>query len=975
MQRPATNAMDKPDDIGDAAAGVPAESSESMLALLEREHDFLKTLIGTLPDLIWLKDAEGVYLACNPEFERFVGRPEAQIVGRADYDLFPRALADSFREHDRLAMTSDAPTTSEQWIPHAGTSQRVLLETTKTPMRDGNGALVGVLGIAHDITRRHADTESIRASEEKLRGLYELAPLGIALVDMEGRFVQFNAAFEAICGYPADELLALDYWTLTPEKYAADEQRQLESLARTGSYGPYEKEYRRKDGTLVPISLNGRLVTGADGKQYIWSIVEDITERKRVESELRQAASVFHHANEGIMVTAADGTILDVNATFSRITGYARDEVVGRNPRILKSGRHDEAYYAALWHHLQTTGYWSGETWNRRKNGEVYPELQTISAIRNEGGAIQRYVALFSDISALKEHQRQLEHIAHYDALTQLPNRVLLADRLHQAMTQAARRGSIVIVAYLDLDGFKRINDLYGHDLGDRLLVVLAARMKEVLREGDTLARIGGDEFVAILPDMAAVTACEPIIRRLLAAAGEPAQIDAVAAQVSASIGVAVFPQADDIEADQLMRQADQAMYLAKQTGKNRFHIFDAAQDQEIRQRHESIDRIGEALGNGELRLHFQPKLNLRSGAVVGAEALIRWQHPGRGLLGPGEFLPLIENDVLIERIGEWTIEAALLQMEAWHAEGLSVPVSVNASSRQLQAEGFPDALRAALARHPAVAHLLELEVVESSAIDDIAAVSGQMQRCRALGVGFAIDDFGTGYSSLTYLKRLPASVLKVDQSFVRGMLVDPDDLAIVEGVLGLATAFGRTAIAEGVETAAHCEVMLRLGCELAQGYAIARPMAGDAFLAWVRERHGTVLWRTPARLDRLWRPALHALVEHQAWVRHLGHYLRDAHNVPPPLDAQGCGLGQWLQRASAGDAGVLDRLQALHEESLRVAVALAAQKQAGHREAALAGLPRVEALRDAISTEIERLLDGASDAPPPGAGRAGAVR
>ena len=347
------------------------------------------------------------------------------------------------------------------------------------------------------------------------------------------------------------------------------------------------------------------------------------------------------------MITKPDGTIIDVNESFTRITGFSRDEVLGHTPRLFNSGRQEKTFYADLWHSLTEKGHWYGEIWSRRKNGEGFVIMLTISAVRDAQGHTQHYVALFSDITAVKEHEKQLEHIAHFDMLTTLPNRVLLADRLHQAMAHTYRRGQRLAVAYLDLDGFKAITDQYGHETGDQLLIALSNRMKQTLREGDTLARLGGDEFVAVLLDLPTISTSEPMLSRLLAAAAQPERIGDLVLQVSASLGVTFYPQAEEVDADQLLRQADQSMYQAKLAGKNRFHVFDADQDRNVRGHHESLEGIRRALLAGEFVLYYQPKVNMRTGNVIGAEALIRWQHPLRSLLSPAVFLPVIEDHPL----------------------------------------------------------------------------------------------------------------------------------------------------------------------------------------------------------------------------------------------------------------------------------------------------------------------------------------
>jgi diguanylate cyclase (GGDEF)-like protein len=449
----------------------------------------------------------------------------------------------------------------------------------------------------------------------------------------------------------------------------------------------------------------------------------------------------------------------------------------------------------------------------------------------------------FSELNTIKE---QLEHQALHDVLTNLPNRVLLADRLSQSMVQSQRHHNLLAVAFLDLDGFKHVNDTYGHDLGDELLIVASLRMKDALREGDSLARIGGDEFVAVLADLNSVEDCEPVLERLLLAASEPVKVGNVELKVSASIGVTLYPQ-DNVSADQLMRHADQAMYVAKESGKNRYHLFDTVQDDAIKVQRESLEGIRTAIDSQEFVLYYQPKINMRTGTVIGAEALIRWQHPEKGLLSPLEFLPVIENNPMMIELGEWVIDSALAQISQWQAIGLNLPlsISVNIAAVQLQQTNFVDRLTTLLAAHPDVApRYLELEVLETSALEDVKHVSTTMNACIALGVNFALDDFGTGYSSLTHLRRLPANLIKIDQTFVRDMLDDVDDLAIVEGVIALAKSFKRDVIAEGVETIEHGTVLLQLGCELAQGYGIARPMPAIDIPTWVRDWKPDVTWK-----------------------------------------------------------------------------------------------------------------------------------
>jgi diguanylate cyclase (GGDEF)-like protein/PAS domain S-box-containing protein len=818
---------------------------------LKASEEAQRTLIAALPDVIMRFDPEGRHLFVSENVREVTGLPAAAFIGKTHHELgFPEPMCTIWDSAIQQPFLTGRPHEIEFELD--GPSGHVAFNWRLTPDADSGGRVHTVLAVARDITERKRAEAALLESEARHRVLFESAGDAImTLAPPSWRFASGNSAAISIFG-ARDEA---DFTSRAPWQYSPDKQpdgrpsndkarEMIEMALHEGSH-LFEWMHQRLNGETFPATvLLSRFELG--GQTLLQANVRDITERKQAEEALRLAANVFTHAREGITITDREANILEVNAAFTGITGYSREEVLGQNPRILKSGKQGKAFYTAMWHGLQTQGYWTGEVWNKRKDGTAFAEMMTISAVRDERGDIQNYIALFSDITPLKEQQARLEHIAHFDALTGLPNRLLLADRLGQAMRQATRRGQRLAVAYLDLDGFKVVNDTYNHEVGDRLLIALAKRMSEALREGDTLARIGGDEFVAVLVDLPNSEIGSLALERLLEAAASPVQLGDLALQVSASIGVSIYPQTEEVDADQLVRQADQAMYQAKQSGKNRFHLFDAEHDRSVRGRHESLEHIREALANREFVLFYQPKVNMRSGQMFGAEALIRWQHPERGLLSPAVFLPVIENDPLAIKLGEWVIDTALAQIAAWRAAGMPIPVSVNVGALQLQHPDFVSSLRTLLARHRGVQPGdLELEILETSALQDFVVVSQVMATCRDMGVTFAVDDFGTGYSSLTYLKQLPAAVLKIDQSFVRDMLDDPDDLAILKGVLGLAEAFSRRVIAEGVETPAHGEMLLQLGCELAQGYAIARPMPAQDLPRWAMTWAKPPNWQT----------------------------------------------------------------------------------------------------------------------------------
>ena len=577
-------------------------------------------------------------------------------------------------------------------------------------------------------------------------------------------------------------------------------------------------------------------------------------------------------------------------------------------------------------------------------------------------GSLSLIQGMSRDITDLKSTQQQLENLANFDALTGLPNRMLLADRLQQAVAHAKRSHLLLAVCFLDLDNFKPINDRHGHETGDRLLVEMAHQLSTAVRNGDTVARLGGDEFVLLLSDINSVNDLEPALLRLLSKAAAPYTINGIDLQVSASIGVALYPF-DDVDPDTLLRHADQAMYQAKQSGRNRYHLFDAEQNSKMQNRHQQLERLRQAMQQNELVLYYQPKVNMRSGRVIGMEALLRWRHPEQGLLGPTEFLPMAEHTDLIADIGEWVLHEALGQMTAWSVRGLSLHISVNIAARHFQQAAFVSRLQDILSQHPAVApQQLELEILETAALADMEVVSRVILACQKLGVTFALDDFGTGYSSLTYLKRLPANTLKIDQSFVRDMLDDLEDLAIVEGVISLATVFHRGLIAEGVETSEHGVLLMRLGCDCAQGYGIARPMPADAVPGWVQQFKPDPSWALWANLrwDLRHFPLIMAQHDHEEWVRHVIAAVDQPSQQPEAMelkDHHACRFGHWYDGEGRKDYGHLPEyadLDLIHSKVHQTGVEIIRLRDTGETDQAKALCRDLLALRDQI---LEKLV------------------
>ncbi len=814
--------------------------------------------------------------------------------------------------------------------------------------------MVSTIVAARDSRRQ----DEIR-EQQRLHSVVQNMPVMLDALDESGNIIVWNREAEMATGYSSEEMVGNPKaWELLyPDKVYRESM--FEEWKRRGDHRGWQWNIRAKDGSERLVEWSNISSAYPIPGWTSWGIGIDVTERRRAEERLLLAADVFSCASEGILITDPEGAIVDVNDAFTEITGFPREEAVGRNPRMLQSGRQGPGFYELMWKSLIEEGQWKGEIWNKRKDGKLYAALMTISAVQDHG-RVRNYVALQSDITERKEHERQLEHMAHYDPITELPNRALLSDRLEQAMMQAQRRGLSLAVAYLDLDGFKEINDVHGHHVGDQFLMHVASRMKQALREGDTIARIGGDEFVLVLIDLDTPTAGNPILDRVLESAAYPVDIADLTIQVSASIGVAFYPQYEKVDADQLLRQADQAMYQAKISGKNRWHTFDADQDRSIRGRHESLLDISRALKEREFVLYYQPKVNMRSGKIIGAEALIRWQHPERGLLAPFHFLPLVEEHPLSVEIGEWVIDTALRQLESWRETGLDLPVSVNLGARQLQQTDFVSRLLELLAAHPKVSpENLELEVLETSALKDLEHASQVIRQCRKQGIRFALDDFGTGYSSLTYFRHLPIDDLKIDQSFIRNMLDTPDDLIILDGVLAMAEAFGRQVIAEGVETPDHGLLLLQLGCELAQGYGIARPMPASEMPGWAKTWQPDSIWQNQPRVSSFGLPPIYAEVEHRAWIRDIEKLLKGERTAVPELDHRQCRFGRWLEREGQihfSKEPILDEVTSLHHQVHARASELLGLKHEGRPQEALERLGELQALRDALIRKLRVL-------------------
>ncbi|OIR04419.1 cyclic di-GMP phosphodiesterase Gmr [mine drainage metagenome] len=566
----------------------------------------------------------------------------------------------------------------------------------------------------------------------------------------------------------------------------------------------------------------------------ILGIYEDITDYKLNESNLRIAATAFE-AQEGMIVTDATNNILRVNSAFTEITGYTSKDVIGQTPLILNSGRQDKAFYQEMWECLNETGVWEGEIWNRRKSGEVYPEHLTITAVKDASGIVTNYVATLTDITMSKAASDEIKNLAFYDPLTHLPNRRLLMDRLKQALASSTRSGQRGALLFLDLDHFKTLNDTLGHDVGDLLLQQVANRLNNSVREGDTVARIGGDEFVVLLEDLSerateAAAQTEVISQKILASLNQPYQLGSHEHHSTPSIGVTLFND-HETGLEAIVKQADIAMYQSKTEGRNTLRFFDPKMQEVITTRANMERELRQAIQHQQFQLYYQIQVD-SMGHPLGAEALIRWDHPERNMIPPIRFIPLAEETGLILPIGQWVLETACAQLAVWHQypHSRDLILSINVSAKQFQQADFVAQVKETVQRYGIDPTKLKLELTESMLINDIAGIVEKMNMLSVIGIRFSLDDFGTGYSSLQYLKKLPLSQLKIDQSFVRDIVVDNNDRAIVRTIIAMARSLDLSVIAEGVETEEQRQCLLEKDCMNFQGYLFGKPMPIDEF-------------------------------------------------------------------------------------------------------------------------------------------------
>ncbi|MFN3076411.1 MAG: EAL domain-containing protein [Alphaproteobacteria bacterium] len=815
------------------------------------ERSILKVIADNVPALIGCWDRDLLCQFANRTYEDWFGLSPDVVVGKhislvLGENLFERnipyiekALRGERQQFEREIpkINGDVVSAIIHYIPH---------HVDNMP--------AGFFVIAFDVTELKNAKEALEAVYRFQDTVLNSTQASIIATDVDGVITLFNAGAEAMLGFSKEEMIGRQTPALFHDpgevaqraaQIGEETGTEIEPgfevfvfAARQGEICEHEWTYIRKNGHRLPVLLSvSALRDGRGGLTGFLGVARDISADKKAEAEMLLAASVFHNTAEGILISDPDVRTIAVNPAFTEITGYTAEEAVGKTPRILKSDRQDKTFYRNMWESLLLKGRWQGEIWNRRKDGEAFLAWETISVVRDDKGQILRFVSVFNDITELHRKDEHIRHQAYHDALTGLPNRQLLLDRLGLAIERARREGGQLAVLFIDLDRFKIVNDSLGHDVGDMLLIQISAWLQQCVSRSDTIARLGGDEFIVVLSDFASSGEVAEVAERIVAQLSQPMHLKGHEVRVGASIGIAMFPQ-DGNDVVALMQNADVAMYRSKSAGRDTFHFFDNSMNSRAIDRLQMEADLRHAVENGELELYYQPKINIDQGHLDGAEALLRWNHPKRGFVSPDRFIPLAEETGLILSIGNWVISEACRQIRSWRNAGLTPPrIAVNLSARQFQDPSLPDRLRDSLSRAGLEASALEVELTESAVMRDPQKAVAMMECLNQMGVRISVDDFGTGYSSLAYLRRFPIGVMKIDRSFVTDFANNPEDAAIVRMIIALGRTLDLEIVAEGVETEAQLAFLKECGCTTAQGYFHSRPLSAQAFIAWAKAR------------------------------------------------------------------------------------------------------------------------------------------
>lgn len=793
------------------------KQNEELLKEVTAKEAKLQSVIDNAPAVIYIKDTNGKYLLVNSSYERLVHLPREQIINKYDYQLFPEDTAKSTRDTDLEVLATQRAITVDEHLNRSDGRHDFL--SIKFPLFDTSGKAYGVCGISTDITERKHVEKRLALTQSTV----DSATFGVFWARSNGKLIYANETALRQAQIAREHLGDMHFVQLFPSLGETGWAEHWDHLQSAGS-ASYQVRQQRLDGSDFPAEIHAFFLS-RDDDDYCIAVVHDISERHAAETKLRQSATVFESTTEAIIITDQAGHVLDVNPAFTEMLGYERNEVLGQNPSLWRSEIHDRAFYHELWASLNDTGQWRGEIMNRHKDGSIIPELVSINTVYDESHQAINHVAICTDIRQIKESQERLAYLAHHDALTHLPNRMLFQERVRHSLDRAARRQSHVGIIFVDLDHFKDVNDSLGHSAGDHLLKAVADLLRSVLRKDDTVARIGGDEFTILIEDVSNRDHLSGVIEKILDAFDCEFDLGDAKIRVSPSLGICVSPD-DGVDADTLMRNADAAMYRAKSLGRNTYQFYTEELTRIASQRMQIDSALRKAVTNREFRLQYQPQIDLQNGGIIGMEALLRWQSDELGFVPPDQFIPIAENNGLIIPVGAWVLREACQQGKRWLDNHQSFgKLAVNISGIQVRRGDLAETVDGILKETGFPAEHLELEVTEGFIMGETKHAVETLTELRELGVTLAVDDFGTGYSSLAYLKSLPIHRLKIDKSFIHDIPRDQDDVAITRAVIALGKSLGLELVAEGVETDVQRRFLQDEGCQCAQGYLFHHPV------------------------------------------------------------------------------------------------------------------------------------------------------
>lgn len=806
---------------------------------LAAEEARFQAMFEDSPDPTWIIDNHQFTL-CNLAAVQILGYPSKDALNHTHPSkLSPEFQPDgeaSYIKAERMMQLADERGLHRfEWIHTRLDGSNFPAEVTLSRMTMKGRQVIYC--VWRDITERIEMERKEVKNQQLLSTIIEHAAALVYIYDSQNRLILCNSQFEKAVQHQRSEILGKDRTSFLPAEIAEEHYQNDLQVLQNRSTKSFEETNLEADGLHTYLTIKNPLYTGTGDAWAVVGISTDITERKRSESEGKLAATVFRHTADGIIITDKSASIVSVNQAYTIITGYTAEDTIGRNPNMLHSGRQDKMFYQEMWRQIIDNGVWQGEIWNRRKNGEIFPAWQTITSVKNDAGETTNYVSVFSDITEVKHSQDRLERLAHFDALTELPNRVLFKDRVTQALVHARRNNKKLAIILFDLDGFKTVNDSLGHPIGDRLLQLVAQRLRHCMRAEDTVARLGGDEFAVLITELNSSDDAIQVAQKILQASQEAYLVDDHTVMVTSSVGISIFPD-DTEDSNDLIRNADAAMYEAKTKGRNTYCFYQAAMTEKAQQRLNTERNLRRAIEQNEFEVWYQPQIDLANQHLLGAEALIRWRDPQRGLISPCDFIPLTEQNGMILPIGELVLHQVCEDFCEWQAAKLNVKrLSINVAGPQFYRGDIVATIKHCMTEYQIPQDVLEIEITETFMMENPQEIKDILLAIQALGVTIAIDDFGTGYSSLAYLRELPIDTLKIDRAFIRDVPSNTKDIAIIRAILALGASMGFNVVAEGIETQEQCELLQTEGCSEGQGYYFAKPMPKAEFMQWLQKQ------------------------------------------------------------------------------------------------------------------------------------------